>query len=198
MLDRLGQPLPLSAMIPNALEPTVMDTTPEAQRELISYHDEVEILMGQLGPDNPKLDLINKSPEFSMRVAATLERVENPNATRIGIDSMRAGIEVARYYRAEAVQLGSAPDPNPVVERAKTLTDFFKEKGIREFNRTWLTSCGPHSLRPKRVLDPIISLLVECGWLMKIDDPKRPGGGRTRTVYRLTTAAMRELGMSPR
>ena len=81
------------------------------------------------------------------------------------------------------------------LEAAKTLLDCLKEKNLRQFDRSWCYSNGTHRLRNKRALTPVIGLLTDNGWLKEIDNSKRTSISKAKKIYRLTTNAMRELGM---
>ena len=195
MTDLLNRPLPVKDGSRNELDPPALAMTEEAEQRFGVYYDEVEQRMGEFGPDSEKLDLVNKYPQLALRVAATLQVAENPEAIKLDGEHVGRGIEIARYYMSEALRLCMSPAVSEHLGPAKTLVEALKEKDVREFTATWWYNNGPRSLRTKQALMPAINLLIENGWLVATKMPKKQGVAKHKTVYRITAAALRELGM---
>lgn len=195
-MDRaLNRPLPIAEGTTNDLEPRVMKMTGEAEACIAAYDAEIEALMAELGPDSEKIDLVNKSAQMAVRIGATLQRVDELDSPNLEAKYIRGGIQIARYFAKEAIRMDTPPAEDALVEAAKTLVKALKQKNRIEFDATWCYSNGPHSLRTKKALKPVLDFLVDCGWLVIVALPKRPGVAKARKVYRLTTRARRELGL---
>ena len=71
----------------------------------------------------------------------------------------------------------TSPQARQNLEGARTLLEALKEKKFREFDLSWAYSRGPHCLRDKRELMPVLNLLTDYGWL-KVFEIKRTGAAR--------------------
>jgi hypothetical protein len=198
MLDLLNLPLPLKEGTLNELDPPALELSSNAIPLFKGFYEEVEQLMGKLGPDNAKLNLVNKFAQMALRLAATMQVAENPAARTLDAEHVERGIKLARYFMDEAQRLSSTAPAAENLEAAKMLLDFLRERRLVEVNLTWLGKNGPHSLRAKRAYKPVIDFLVDYGWMVTVTLPKTLGVAKAKTVFRLTTAALRELGMRAR
>lgn len=195
MMDLLSRPLPLEEGSRNDLLPPALKMTADAEEHFAAFYNEIERLMGSFGPDSEKVSLINKNAQTALRLGATLQVAENPDSRELDGEHVARGVALARYFLSESLRLCSTPVVSEHVEAAKTLLDALKDKRRCEFSLSWCYSQGPHSLRTKKALKPVLDFLVDCGWLVIVALPKRPGVAKARKVYRLTTRARRELGL---
>ena len=197
MADWLGRPLPVAEGTANRLVPPVLSIPPEARALFDSYDAEVGGLMNNAGPDGELRDFLNKMPNMSLRIAATLQLIEGSTSRNLEPEFVVRGIDIARYFAAEAQRLYLPPPVIANCDSAKLLLDMLRDKGMTEFSRTWCYKQGPHSLRTKRALQPVISILLDYGWVTEHELPKKKGAAKAMKIYRLTRAARREIGMLP-
>ena len=151
--------------------------------------------MDRIGRENELCDLLNKSHMLALRVAATLQLVEGSNSKQLEPEYVKRGITIAEYFVAEAKRLYLPTPVNAHSDVAMLLMETLRKKGMTEFTRAWLYKNGPHNLRTKQALEPVLNLLLENGWTSKIKLPKKKGVSRHKTLYKLTHEARRYLGM---
>ncbi len=199
MTHWLTQPLPVAEGTLNDLEPKALEMTVEAEQCFAQYCNEVEALMGRLSKTREEaLDVLNKLPQMALRIGLTLQLAEGNESQCLEAAFVQRGVEIARFFGAEALRLTYAPPQDRYLEPANALLTWMKEKGMTEFTRDIYYRNAPHNIRPKQMLDQILPVLVSNGWIIESDMPKRQGVAKARKVCRLTLAAMRELGMRVR
>ncbi len=195
MTDLLNIPLALEGDSRNDLCPPALTMTEGAEREFAVFYDKVEQMMGKFGSESSKICILNKFPQHALRLAATLQIAENPSSVVLDGEHMERGIQLADYYMSEALRLSTPPPICEHRDSVEALMNALTDKGLREFDRSWCYKHGPNHLRAKRTLMPVLDFLEGIGWLTTTSLPKRAGVAKARTIYRLTTGAMRHWSM---
>ncbi|AZN35490.1 DUF3987 domain-containing protein [Iodobacter ciconiae] len=112
-------------------------------------------------------DFINRVPQHTIKVAALMMMLENPDAEEINSSVMESAVEVISYH-ADAYSLifeseinynkvGIELESRDLLEVIKNKQDFF---GLR---KVWLMQNGPKALRPKNRLDLALEYLENSG-----------------------------------
>lgn len=191
----LDMPLPLREGTTNELLPPCLHLSKKAWVEFHAYDHEIQELMCRFGPNSPQRDLVNKSPSLALRIAATLQLAHGGSRETLQSMYVRDGVNIARYHRQEIIRLYTPVRQSPHLVPAQVLLKYLKDKGLTSFSCSQLSKQGPHSLRTKNAHDPVIDFLVRNGWLISTEEPVPKRGGRKKTVYHLTSGALRELQM---
>ena len=81
----------------------------------------------------------SKSLEQACRIAAVLQKVDNPLADSIDLDHAQAGITVAEWFLKEAKRLSANADTNSRPIKAQQLLDaIFESRGHRPFKMQYI------------------------------------------------------------
>jgi hypothetical protein len=145
---------------------------PEAREMWIAFSDMLE---RQQGPDQALAevsDLASKMAQHALRLAAVISYFENGEklvASGISPASMAAGIALGEFYLSEAIRLFNAGSVDEDSENAATLIDFIRKERLPIVGHRWLSRNCPKPVRPAKVLQRAIELLMDQGHLRKIE-----------------------------
>lgn len=184
--DLLAAPMPLKADTKNELSPRVIALSPEAKMKWIDYANfvEAELLPGK------KYELIkglaNKLGEHAARLAAVLVVAQDPLAAEVNSINMENGIALAKYYASEAVRMCEEGHVDKQILLAERLLNWL--------HQSWEHDCislpdvyqrGLSIVNSKNKAIPLITLLEEHGWLVRIKEGQVLEGKFRRDVWRI-------------
>lgn len=144
---------------------------PEARDMWIGFSDMLE---RQQGPDQPLAtvsDLASKMAQHALRLAAVISFFENGDelVTRgISPNAMRVGIALGEFYLSEALRLFNAGSVDEDSEHAAALIEFIRKERLERAGHRWLSRNCPDPIRPAKVLQRAIELLMDQGHLYRI------------------------------
>lgn len=151
------------------LNPRVLRPDIDAADQWLDFADEVEEKLGPGGEYEEVVDLVNKIPEHSARVAAVLTLMRNSRAKTIPVDEMISGIELGRYYAHEMVRLHSAGVADPELAAAERLRVWLlKKRSGSIITLTDIYQNGPPTVRTAKAARKYVKTLEEYGWLVKV------------------------------
>jgi hypothetical protein len=182
LLDRAT---PTAPDHPQELRPRALVLSPEARGAWIAFHDEIE---REIGPEGKFLivrGFANKLPEHAARLAAVITLFDNADAPEIGEETMLCGIELARFYVAEAVRLASAAAGGNDQEGARLLLDWLQAWPHAAVSIPDISRLGPNSVRRKGDAAAAIAVLVERGSLVAIPGGATIDGNRRREAWKV-------------
>ncbi len=154
------------------LEFSYVKLQPEARDMWIAFSDNLE---RQQGPDKPLAevsDLASKMAQHALRLAAVISYFENGEklvANGISTASMAVGIALGEFYLSEAIRLFNAGSVDEDSENADLLIEFIRKEHLEQAGHRWLSRNCPKPVRPAKVLQRAIDLLVDQGHLRKIE-----------------------------
>ena len=145
ILRILRRRLPIKEGTRNELVPTAFEIDDDARVLWVAFHDDVERALAPGGLYEPIRGIAAKLPENAGRLAACISMYEhearggNAPLPQVGIESLKQGIELARFYARTALRLVDAEEPEHELTTAEKVLRFLHEKG-KEFG--WLV-CLP-------------------------------------------------------
>jgi hypothetical protein len=138
------------------------------------------------GELEPVRALANKIPEHAARLASVLSAVADIERPAIEIAEIRAGIAIAEHYVAEALRLAAASRISNELRLAKRLLDWLLHKwehpaiSLPDIYQRSLNAIGDLATAKK-----MVAILVEHGWLERIDGGAVVAGVRRRDAWRI-------------
>lgn len=184
--DLLAAPMPLKADTKNELSPRIITLSQEAKAKWINYANivEAELLPGK------KYELIkglaNKLGEHAARLATVLVIAQDPLAAEVNSINMENGIALAKYYASEAVRMCEEGHVDKQILLAERLLNWL--------HQSWEQDCislpdvyqrGLSIVNSKNKAIPLITLLEEHGWLVRIKEGQVLEGKFRRDVWRI-------------
>ncbi len=142
---------------------TTLQLAPEAAELWRTFYDDVE---RQLAPDGELAqvrDVASKAADNAARLAAILHVFGHGPEGLIGADSMRAAVEVARWYLRESLRTAGELGVAPELRTAAKLEAWLREQGRRTGEDSISTRdvlrSGGNGLRTKAALDAAMRVL---------------------------------------
>lgn len=151
------------------LEFATAQLQPEAREMWIAFSDLLEKQQGPDGKLREVSDLASKMAQHALRLAAVVSYFQAGESTaRDGISAaaMSAGIALGEFYLSEALRLFNAGAVDEESDSAQALIDFIRKEKLEKVGKRWLSrNATPKNIRPARVLQRSIDMLVEQGHL---------------------------------
>lgn len=154
------------------LDFSTVSLQPEARAMWIAFSDMLE---RQQGPDQPLAevsDLASKMGQHALRLAAVISYFENGDdivSRGISPAAMAVGIALGEFYLSEALRLFDAGSVDEDSENAAILIEFVRKERLDRVGHRWLSRNCPKPVRPAKILQRAILLLMEQGHLHKIE-----------------------------
>ena len=120
MRQILAIEMPMDAQT-NALEPRVLELSPDARELVASFSDAVEQAQGAGGSLTHITGTASKVAEQACRIAGVLTLWQDINADEVRIKEMESGVELAKFYLSEASRLASAAVVSAEIDNAEKL-----------------------------------------------------------------------------
>ena len=170
--------------------PVIVGMTPDAKAAFVDYvnrHGEEQTdLSGELSAAWSKLE------EYAARLALVIhcarwaaDDAESPDA--VDAASMKAGIELAQWFKAEARRVYSLLSESDDDREQRRLIEWIERKGgsvtAREVQQ------GHRQYRTAQDAEAALEELAKAGCGQWHDAPPGPKGGRPSSVFRLSTAS---------
>lgn len=172
------------------LDPRPLPMSAKASAMWRAFADSIEKELGANGKLRPVLGLANKIPEHAARLAAVLALFEDIDVSELDEVVLGRGITLASWYLGEALRLAEAGHVSDDVKLAETLLTWLRESwphktsdGGRLISPSDVYSVGPNSIREKSVAQKALGVLVDHGWLVKLDGSHKVNGIPRREVY---------------
>jgi hypothetical protein len=169
----------------NELEPRELPLSDDALECYIRFHDEIESELRPSGKYSSIRGFASKAAEHACRIAGALTLYEDMSAENIPVAKMEQGVELGRYYMKEALRVIGAGAVNPDLELAEELLAWLQQRG-QQHSLVQVYQRGPMRIRDAETARRIMNLLVEHGWVRKVQHDVRIKGRRRREVFELT------------
>jgi hypothetical protein len=178
LLTLLEDPPPLAPGKVNELTPRALVLSQAARKHWIEFADEVERRVAPGGEFESIRGLANKLAEHAARIAGVLAVVEQPKTGEITAAHLEAGIELARYYAAEALRLHGVASDTPELLLAGRVLEWLRgwqgPVSLPDVHRN-----GPQAIRNAKLAGEVMKTLEEHGHLERIE-----GGAEVKGVWR--------------
>jgi len=116
--------------------------------------------------------------------------IEDLGATEIGAEKLAAAIDLAQYYASEAIRIREASAIGEELATADRLLKWLHDGWKEEQSGNTLISSpdiyhfGPRPIHDRATAQKMVALLVEHGWLVKVE-PATVNGKARREVSRI-------------
>ncbi len=155
------------------LDPPEVSFSPEAEKLFWQFADETEEAMGPGGEFEMIQPLANKLPEHAARLAATIAAYRNLHFQKLEDEDFKRGIQIACFYASEAKRIGASSWGNPTLQLAQKLLKWLQQSWRKpEITARQIYTRGPNSIRAKDTAVALINVLVDHGWLIKVQTKK--------------------------
>jgi len=172
------------------LDPRELEMSPRACAMWRAFADSIERELGPNGKLRPVTGLANKIPEHAARLAGVLSLFEDLNTPELDEHALGRGIKLAQWYLGEALRLAEVGAVSDEVRLGETLLAWLQESwphkaddGGRLISPPDVYSAGPNSIREKAVAQKALGVLVDHGWLIKLEGSQKVNGVTRREVY---------------
>jgi putative DNA primase/helicase len=170
------------------LKPPPVRLAPDAKREWIEYHDEVEAELRAFGELAEVRDVASKSAENAARCATVFKLFsEGRPGCELEAEYMQAGVAVARWHLDEARRLFMDLHAPQELADARTLLDWILSKapelsekdqrplidGDGDIAVRSIQRLGPNSVRDSARREAAVRLLEESGHIRRVDRGKQ-------------------------
>jgi hypothetical protein len=147
------------------LKPRCVTLDEEAKEEWTAFANYCEMHLAPEGVLEPVRGFASKLAEHALRIAGVQALVADLGASHICADAMSRGIELARYYAAEALRLFGAGTASPEIAVAQRLLDWLKGQPDEFISVKLVTRYGPNLIREAKAARASIKTLEEHNWL---------------------------------
>lgn len=167
------------------LTPEVLVISDEAKQELITFSDEIE---GRQAPDkdlNFIADFASKLVEHAVRISAVIQVIEDPSSGQVSAENVKHGIALSRYYLSEAVRIRKGA-VSADIQKAELLLEWLKDSwGDKNIYLSPIMNGGPNSIRLKKDLMKVISVLEDHKYLIRNDEALTIDGSIRKETWKI-------------
>ena len=184
--DLLATPMLLKADTKNELSPRIITLSQQAKQKWIDYANFVESELLPSKKYEPIKGLANKLAEHAARIATILAVVQDSFVSEVDGVNMENGITLANYYAAEAGRMCEEGSVDKQILLAERLVNWL--------HQNWEKDCislpdvyqrGLNAVNSKAKALPLIALLEDHGWLVRIKEGQVVEGKFRRDVWRI-------------
>lgn len=160
-------PRPSTSIDVAELAPRILGYSKEAWTEIVSFHNRVELQLGNGGKYGDISGFAAKIAENALRLAAVFTFFENPMARQISIETMKNAVSLGEWYLYENLRISNqASQDVSDAEKLRLWLKSYPEDFISK--RTMQQRC-PSSIRKAERLMPAIIILLEAGIIEATD-----------------------------
>ncbi|AYC34697.1 DUF3987 domain-containing protein [Pseudomonas cavernae] len=149
------------------VKPPVLSMDAAADREWLSFYNEIESEQGALGSYAGLRPFASRAGELVRRLAAVLAFFEGYDW--IDGECMRRACGLVRYSLGEWLRYTDKERIDSRLQQAQQLLNWLRQKGWVEFHRDKLGKAGPPVVRRAKRRDDLLAVLVEYRWLRTAD-----------------------------
>jgi Protein of unknown function (DUF3987) len=171
----------------NELAPRALALSSKARALWIVFADDTERKMAPGGDYESIRGLANKLPEHAARIAAVLTVIDQPKTNEVSSEKMDAGIELARYYAAEALRLLGVVEDDPELSLARRVLEWLGTRaGLVALPDVYRE--GPRAVRTAKAARRIMSVLEEHGHIERIEGGAEVNGLWRRDAWKVVSS----------
>lgn len=157
----------------------------------IEFHDNIETELDRGGWAADISGFASKAPEHACRIATIMTLFEDPDATEVTDEVMKAACRMVKYYLGQYKYLCIAATNETEMNHAQALLDWLLKnlKPGDGFGTDTILQCGPVHARRAKSLARQLDILKQYGWVNELPSGTTIGGKKRRKAYRLSPKA---------
>lgn len=172
----LNRPVPIDDG--GALQPAMLQLSPEAKDAWVAFHDAIERELSTGGELHDVRDVASKTADNATRLAALFHTFTG-SIGPISLEAMDSGARLALWHLTEARRfLGELAMPTELANPARLeswLVAYCQREGTDTVPTREVQRHGPAGLRDKAVIDAAVKELTELGRARPVQDGKKKG-----------------------
>jgi len=129
----------------------------------------------------------SKLPEHAARIAGVLTLLDDPEAGSVSAEMLANGIDLGKYYLAEALRLSAVGMVNPDLHRAEQLRKWLLARECRDIGLSQVYQLGPPAIRDANTARATMKVLQEHNWLVPLPDGARIDGKHHKEAWRIVS-----------
>lgn len=154
------------------VHPPVLELNAGATHVWLDFYNEVERDQHPLGKYGAMRAFAGRAAEIARRLSTVLACVEG--ADLIDAECMRKACTLVEYSLSEWLRYGAGEKPNSELTHANELVNWLLAPSRvlhwTEFHRDKLSKSGPPAMRPAKVRDKLLKILVAHNYLLTSDN----------------------------
>jgi hypothetical protein len=166
--------------------PFVIRLSPDAANEWREFAERVEVNLRPQGLYEHIKDWAGKLPGAALRVAGNLHCVERnsqqPWATAISLEAMRGAVTVLTVLSQHALAVFGLMGTDPTIEGARKVWRWIERERHAAITARQCFEAVRGTYQTMAEVDPLLSVLVERGYLIEQEPPAK-GRGRPSRPY---------------
>lgn len=167
------------------LAPRVMTLDSDAIAAWINFHDQCETAIRKDGELVTIKPFAAKLAEHAGRLAAVLAAYADPQAQVVPLWAMEAGIQLAGHYAMEMLRLHGGASVPPPLRSAQRLLEWWQRREEPMLHLATIYQNGPTDVRTAKGAKDAVQVLVDHGWVERLDSGIEVDGKPRRDVFRL-------------
>ena len=166
------------------LEPRTLQLAPLSREFIRKFYDEIEAAQSDGQRYSEIKGFASKIVEMALRLAGVLTYWRDRDAEELDIKAVEDGITLARYYLEEARRLINRSVVSIETKDAALLLDWLQASWSHEhIIPAEIVQNGPNKLRETKRIKPLIEMLVESGYLLRLDPNAVIRGKERKEAY---------------
>ena len=170
---------------PNELKPRLLPLSADARALWVAFADAVETDLAPNGSLRLIMACANKLPEQAARVAGVLAVIDGgTQVVEISEEYLASAINIVKHHAAETLRMARAGSVAPEIMRAKELLNWLAKDWTEVLvSLPDIYQRGPAAIRDKKSAAQTVAILVDHGWLSRVEGPHTVGGVTRREVW---------------
>lgn len=157
----------------------------DARSLYVGFVNAIEKELTRNGSLYPVRAFASKLPEHAARIAGVLTLLEDPDADVVTAEMLANGIELGKYYLAEALRLSAVGMVDPALQRAERLRKWLVGRSSPIVGHSQVYQFGPAEIRDAKTARDTMKVLEDHHWVMSLPDGADIDGKHHRVAWRV-------------
>lgn len=167
------------------LAPRVLPLDTNAKEAWVTFHDQCEWAIRPNGELVTIKAFAAKLAEHAGRLAAVLAAYHDPQVSAVPLWAMQCGIQLAGHYAMEMRRLHGGASTPQSLRQAQRLLEWWQRREEPILHLANIYQLGPVELRGSKQARAVVKVLIEHGWVERLEPGTEVDGKPRRDVFRL-------------